>query len=112
MDNRIRIRNGPQTARITVTITVEQRGRLEALAKSSGFNVSELVRYSLVQLFKYPHVFLSGNLIDSKAASYHTSSHGEPGEEDALNASHPATPNRIRPSPPAGTGRKEESHAD
>ena len=112
MDNRIRIRNGPQTARVTVTITTEQRARLEALAGSSGFNVSELVRYSLVQLFKYPHVFLSGNLIDSKAASYHASSHGEPGEDGALDASRSATPHPIPHSPPAGTGRKEESHAD
>ena len=112
MDNRIRIRNGPQTSRITVTITADQHARLEGLARDTGFNISELVRYSLVQLFKYPHIFLSATYISNKPASYHTSAHGEPGEDGALNASHPATPNRIRPSPPASTGHKEEGHAD
>jgi len=59
MDNRIRIRKGKQTVRITVTITVEQHTRLKALAAANGFNTSELARYALVQLFKQPYIFLS-----------------------------------------------------
>ena len=77
MDNRIRIRNGPQTARITVTITADQHAHLEALARSTGFNISELVRYSLVQVFQDPHVFLSAIHMNTTPTSYHTSAHGK-----------------------------------
>jgi len=58
MDKRVRIREGKQTVRITVTITAEQHSRLKALAKANSLNASELVRYALVQLFKQPYVFL------------------------------------------------------
>jgi len=112
MDNRIRIRNGPQTTRITVTITADQHARLEALAMHTGFNISELVRYSLVQVFKDPHVFLSTYHIITTPTSYRTSDHGEPGEEGTLNASQSPTPHPMPHSPPAGTGHKEESNAD
>ena len=84
MDNRIRIRNGPQTSRITVTITADQHAHLEALARSTGFNISELVRYSLVELFKQPNIFLSATHTTRKPAAYDTSSPGEPTQEGAL----------------------------
>ena len=59
-DNRIHIKQGRQTVRITVTITTEQQQHLRSLADSSGFNASELVRYALLQLFRNPCIFLSG----------------------------------------------------
>ena len=59
-DDRIHIRQGRQTVRITVTITTEQQQHLRSLADSSGFNASELVRYALLQLFRNPCIFLSG----------------------------------------------------
>ena len=59
-DNRIHIKQGRQTVRITVTITTEQHQHLRSLADSSGFNASELVRYALLQLFRNPCIFLSG----------------------------------------------------
>ena len=59
-DNRIHIKQGKQTVRITVTITTEQQRHLRSLADSSGFNASELVRYALLQLFRNPCIFLSG----------------------------------------------------
>lgn len=59
-DNRVHIKQGRQTVRITVTITTEQRQHLRSLADSSGFNASELVRYALLQLFRNPCIFLSG----------------------------------------------------
>ena len=59
-DNRIHIKQGKQTVRITVTITTEQQQHLRSLADSSGFNASELVRYALLQLFRNPCIFLSG----------------------------------------------------
>ena len=43
-DNRIHIKQGKQTVRMTVTITSEQRRHLRSLSDSSGFNASELVR--------------------------------------------------------------------
>lgn len=58
-DNRIHIRNGRQTARITVTITTEQDRYLRSLVESSGFNASELVRYALLQLFRNPYISLA-----------------------------------------------------
>ena len=58
-DNRIHIRQGKQTVRMTVTITTEQRQHLRSLAVSSGLNASELVRYALLQLFRNPCIFLS-----------------------------------------------------
>ena len=84
MDNRIRIRNGPQTTRITVTITADQHARLEGLARDTGFNMSELVRYSLVQVFKDPNIFLSAAHTTRKSAAYDTSLTGEPTQEGAL----------------------------
>ena len=59
-DNRIQIKQGKQTVRMTVTITTEQRQHLRSLADSSGLNASELVRYALLQLFRNPCIFLSG----------------------------------------------------
>ena len=59
-DNRIHIKQGRQTVRITVTITTGQHQHLRSLADSSGFNASELVRYALLQLFRNPCIFLSG----------------------------------------------------
>ncbi len=59
-DNRIHIKQGKQTVRMTVTITTEQRRHLRLLADSSGLNASELVRYALLQLFRNPCIFLSG----------------------------------------------------
>ncbi len=59
-DNRIHIRNGRQTVRITVTITTEQSQHLRSLVESSGFNASELIRYALLQLFRNPHISLAG----------------------------------------------------
>jgi 16S rRNA U516 pseudouridylate synthase RsuA-like enzyme len=59
-DNRIHIRKGRQTARITVTITTEQNQHLRSLAESSGLNASELVRCALLQLFKNPYISLAG----------------------------------------------------
>ena len=59
-DNRIHIKQGKQTVRMTVTITTEQRQHLRSLADSSGLNASELVRYALLQLFRNPCIFLSG----------------------------------------------------
>ena len=59
-DNRIHIKQGRQTVRITVTITTEQHQHLRSLADSSGLNASELVRYALLQLFRNPCIFLSG----------------------------------------------------
>ncbi len=63
-DNRIHIRQGKQTVRMTVTITTEQRQHLRSLADSSGFNASELVRYALLQLFRNPCIFLSAENTD------------------------------------------------
>ena len=63
-DNRIHIRQGRQTVRMTVTITTEQRQHLRALADSNGLNASELVRYALLQLFRNPCIFLSGENTD------------------------------------------------
>ena len=65
-DNQVRIRNGRQTVRITVTITGEQRSRLKALAEANGFNTSELVRYALIQLFRQPYIFLPPEYTDDK----------------------------------------------
>ena len=59
-DNRIHIKQGKQTVRMTVIITTEQRQHLRSLADSSGLNASELVRYALLQLFRNPCIFLSG----------------------------------------------------
>ena len=42
IDSRVRIRQGAQTARITVTITREQHSRLRSLCRGSGFNASEV----------------------------------------------------------------------
>ena len=65
-DNRIHIKQGKQTVRMTVTITTEQHQHLRSLADSSGLNASELVRYALLQLFRNPCIFLSGeNTSDS-----------------------------------------------
>ena len=65
-DNRIHIKQGKQTVRMTVTITTEQHQHLRSLADSSGLNASELVRYALLQLFRNPRIFLSGeNASDS-----------------------------------------------
>lgn len=73
MDNRIRIRNGKQTVRITVTITNDQHSRLKSLAESNGFNTSELVRYALIQLFKQPYIFLSQEYISNRQWAYSSS---------------------------------------
>ena len=73
MDNRIRIRNGRQTVRITVTITNEQHSRLKSLANSNGFNTSELVRYALIQLFKQPYIFLSQEYTNNRQDAYNPS---------------------------------------
>jgi len=63
---RIKIRNGKQTIRITVTITNNQHSKLKALAEANGFNTSELVRYALLQLFKQPYIFLSHGYTNAK----------------------------------------------
>lgn len=63
-DNRIHIKQGKQTVRMTVTITTEQRQHLRSLADSSGLNASEIVRYALLQLFRNPCIFLSGENTD------------------------------------------------
>jgi len=73
MDNRIRIRNGKQTVRITVTITNDQYAKLKALAESNGFNTSELVRYALIQLFKQPYIFLSQEYTNNRQRAYNSS---------------------------------------
>jgi len=70
MDNRIRIRNGKQTIRITVTITNDQHSKLKSLAESNGFNTSELVRYALIQLFKKPYIFLSQEYTNNRQRAY------------------------------------------
>jgi len=77
MDNRIRIRNGKQTVRITVTITSDQHSRLKSLAESNGFNTSELVRYALIQLFKQPYIFLSQEYTNNRHDVYHPSQEHE-----------------------------------
>jgi len=66
MDNRIRIRNGRQTTRITVTITCKQRDSLRALSDSSGLNASELVRCALVQFLQRPYIFLPAEYTNDK----------------------------------------------
>lgn len=73
MDNRIRIRNGKQTVRITVTITNEQHSKLKDLAEANGFNTSELVRYALIQLFKQPYIFLSQEYTNNRQRAYSSS---------------------------------------
>jgi len=77
MDNRIRIRNGKQTVRITVTITNDQHSKLKALAEANGFNTSELVRYALIQLFKQPYIFLSQEYTNNRHEVYQPSQEHE-----------------------------------
>jgi 16S rRNA U516 pseudouridylate synthase RsuA-like enzyme len=74
-DNRIHIRNGRQTARITVTITTEQDRYLRSLVESSGFNASELVRYALLQLFRNPHISLAGEHNCTEYVDYQKQKH-------------------------------------
>ncbi|MCD6230362.1 MAG: hypothetical protein J7J88_00535 [Dehalococcoidia bacterium] len=83
IDSRVRIRQGAQTARITVTITREQHSRLRSLCRGSGFNASEVVRHALVQLFRMPYIFLPPDYTDNKRTVYDNRRESVPGEGES-----------------------------
>lgn len=112
MDNRIRIRKGKQTVRITVTITAEQHAALQSLAQSSGFNASEIVRYALIQLFRQPLIVLPGEHTGKGHMSREEST--QPGlEHGGQAAAHTAiTGKPSTPCPATSTEQEEEDHAN